>query len=99
MCFLSPTLNLAFDGEDFIKFVGDLEKYLSLELEEYKTNEVSYLVGKFHEVEVRFVHYRSFEEAAHKWKEISKRINFDDIVIMATDRDGIGTSECISAFD
>ncbi len=97
--FLSPTINLAFDGPDFIKFVGNLKEYLNIELEEYKTNEVSYPVGRLHDVEVRFVHYNTFNEAINKWTERSKRITFDNIVIMATDRDGMGTPECMEAFD
>lgn len=99
MQFLSPTINLAFDGEDFIKFVGNLKLYLQTELEEYKTEEVSYPVGRLQDVEIRFVHYHTFDEAARKWKERSKRINFDNIIIMATDRDGMGTAECMAAFD
>jgi len=97
--FLSPTINLAFDGEDFIKFVCNLKSYLQMDLQEYKTEEVPYPVGRLHDVEIRFVHYRTFDEAERKWKERSKRINFDNIIVMATDRDGMGTDACMAAFD
>lgn len=99
MRFLSPTVNLAFDGPDFVKFCSNLKKYLNTELIEYKTNEVPYPVGRLDDVEIRFVHYKSFEEAKKKWEERSKRINFDKIVVMATDRDGMGTPECMAEFD
>lgn len=99
MQFLSPTINLAFDGPDFVKFCGDLQKYLNIELVEVKTNEVPYPVGRLDDVEIRFVHYKSFEEAKKKWEERCKRINFQKIVVMATDRDGMGTKECMAEFN
>lgn len=99
MQFLSPTINLAFDGEDFIKFVSNLKSYLQNELKEYKTEEVSYPVGRLRDVEIRFVHYHTFDDAVQKWNERCTRINFDNIIVMATDRDGMGTVECMAAFD
>ena len=99
MKFLSPTINLAFDGPDFVKFCSNLEKYLNVELVEIKTDEVSYPVGRLGDVEIRFVHYKTFEEAKKKWEERSKRINFEKIVVMAHDRDGMNSDECMAAFD
>lgn len=66
---------------------------------EYKTNEVSYPVGHLDDVEIHFIHYKSFKEAKEKWEERSKRVNFDKILVMATDRDGMGSEECMKAFD
>ena len=58
-----------------------------------------YPVGHLDDVEIRFVHYKSFEEAKKKWEERSKRINWNKIIVMATDRDGMDTPECMEAFD
>ncbi|MDM0632410.1 DUF1919 domain-containing protein [Clostridium perfringens] len=100
MKFLSPTINLAFDGEDFCSFCENLEYNLSQQIREYKTDKVSYPVGKIGDnIEIRFVHYKTFEEAVTKWNERVKRINFEKIFIMATDRDGMNSKKCLSRFD
>lgn len=100
MQFLSPTINLAFDGCDFLTFVENLKYYLSQDIVEYKTDKVSYPVGKIdNKVEIRFVHYPSFDNAKTKWDERSKRINYDKILIMAHDRDGMNSKECLERFD
>lgn len=99
MQFSSPTVNLAFDGPDFVKFCSDLKGYLSKELTEVKTDAVPYPVGRLDDVEIRFVHYKTFEEAKKKWEERSRRVNFDKILVMACDRDGMGSPECMAQFD
>ncbi|MDD6793804.1 MAG: DUF1919 domain-containing protein [Clostridiaceae bacterium] len=100
MKFLSPTINLAFDGKDFCNFCGDLENNLKRKITEYKTDKDSYPVGRINdEIEIRFVHYHTFEEAVKKWNERVKRINYEKILIMATDRDGMNSKECMEAFD
>lgn len=97
MRFLSPTINLAFDGPDFVRFCMDLPHYLAQEIVEYKTDAVNYPVGRLGDVEIRFVHFHSFEEAKQKWEERARRINWDKILIMATDRDGM--TDCMEQFD
>lgn len=97
MRFLSPTVNLAFDGEDFCKFCLNLEHYISQELVEHRTELVSHPVGMLDDVQILFVHYKTFAEAKEKWEERSKRINFDRIFVMATDRDGM--TNCMEQFD
>lgn len=100
MKFLSPTINLAFDGPDFCNFCENLQYYLKQELIEVKTDAVPYPVGRLGEnIEVRFVHYKSFEEAKRKWEERAKRVNYKKIFIMCTDRDGMNLPECIERFD
>ena len=97
--FLSPTINMAFDGPDFIRFVMNLEKYINEELVENVSGEVDYPVGRLDDVEIQFVHYKTFEEAKKKWEERKQRINFSNLYVIATDRDGMGNEECMKAFD
>ena len=97
--FLSPTINMAFDGPDFIRFVTNLEKYLNRELVESVSREVNYPVGRIDDVEIQFVHYKTFEEAKEKWEDRKQRINLNNIYVIATDRDGMGNEECMKAFD
>ena len=99
MQFLSPTINLAFDGPDFVKFCSDIPRYINSELVEVETDQVPYPVGRLDDVEIRFVHYKTFDEAKQKWEERSKRIHYEKILVMATDRDGMSSAECMEAFD
>ena len=58
--FLTPTVNLAIDGDDFCTFCENLEYFLSLELKPYRTDSVDYPVGRLGgDVEIRFIHYNS----------------------------------------
>ena len=100
MQFKSPTINLAFDGSDFCDFCANLEYNLEQEIKEYKTDMVSYPVGKIGDnIEIRFVHYSSFEEAKLKWQERTSRINYDKILLLSTDRDGMNLPENMEKFN
>lgn len=85
--FRSPTINLYIKPHDFLKFVSNLKAYLAEELVEVKT-EYSYPVGKLKDIYIFFMHYSNFQEAKKKWDERKARVNYDDIYIMMTDRDG-----------
>lgn len=95
--FNSPTVNLLFEASDFIKFVGNLEHYLSCELTECESDK-DYPVGKIDDIKVYFMHYKSFEEAEKKWFERAERIVWDNIFVIATDKDGC-TYDDLCAFE
>lgn len=87
--FLSPTVNLFMVNEDFIKFCENLEYYLSLEIMPYHGEiKREYPLGTCGDLVLYFVHYNSFDEAKKKWNDRRKRVNLDNIYIIATDRDG-----------
>ena len=85
MKFLSPTINLHFKADDFIKFVNNIENYLSQDLD-MRYGEF-YPVGKLCDIEIYFNHYNTCKEAVEKWNERKKRINFDKMAVIMTDRD------------
>lgn len=98
--FLTPTVNLAIDGDDFCTFCENLEYFFSLELKPYRTDIVDYPVGRLGgDVEIRFIHYNSFETAKQTWERRKERINFNKILIMSSDRDGMGKDKCLKRFD
>ena len=99
MQFLSPTINMSFDGPDFIKFLINIEHYVGLELEEFVTDVVPYPVGHLGDIELRFNHYSTFEEAKQKWDERKNRINYKRIFVIATDRDGMLAYDCMEQFN
>lgn len=99
--FNTPTVNLFMYPNDFLKFVSDLPKYTDAHntLEEVKSfNDEVYPIGKLKDIEIHFMHYKTFEEAKEKWFERCKRIDFNNIFIMMTDRDGC-TYENLLDFD
>ena len=84
--FLSPTINLFFSTTDFLKFVGNLEAYLAMDLR-MKMGE-AYPLGYLGDVLIHFMHYESCEEARKKWNERKQRINWQRIVVFCTDMEG-----------
>lgn len=84
--FTSPTINLCFPPEDFIRYIHHLTDYSNLELVEERDPAVSYPIGVLHnqfgEVRIHFMHYRSFRAAKEKWEERTHRIDYDNIYII-----------------
>lgn len=96
--FNSPTVNLFFYPKDFIKYVKNLKYYSSLKLEFIRKANINYPIGKLDDIEIYFMHYETEELAKQKWEERTKRINYDNIFILMTDRDGC-TEEDLQEFD
>lgn len=94
MKFLSPTINLYFPAKDFIKFVKNIKYYVELPL---KIVEEEPIVGYLEDVKMVFLHYTSAKEAKEKWEERRKRILWEKIFVIATDRDGFD-EECFQEF-
>lgn len=84
----TPTINLFFYPSDFIKFVENIEYYISIELQEVQNELFDYPIGCLDDINIHFMHYDTFSNAKQKWEERCKRINLDNIYIMMTDRDG-----------
>lgn len=94
MQFLSPTINLKILPNDFVEFVSHLKFYLSQKIIPASEKKEKYPVGKITKycgegfIYIYFVHYHNFKDAVAKWHERTKRINFDNLFIMMTSRDG-----------
>ena len=92
--FNSPTVNLYFRAEDFIRFCENLPYYLSIEDMVPCTDSAvvggrTYPVAYLGDLVLFLVHYASVEEANRKWQDRKTRIRMDNLVILATDRDGM----------
>lgn len=101
--FLSPTVNLFFKAEDFIKFCENLEHYIGIdEFVECKDPAVigdrTYPIVHLGDLTLFLVHYHSVEEAQEKWNSRKKRINWKNIVVLDTDREGM-TEELKDRFE
>lgn len=86
--FLSPTINTFIREPDFVKLCCNLEYYMSLPLELRWDEE--YPVGRLDDIEIHFMHYETCKEARDSWERRKKRINYDRILVLSTDRDGFG---------
>ena len=95
--FNTPTVNLYFDAGDYMRFVSDLDRYLSEELIEIPSDK-PYPVGNIDDITIHFMHYKSFDEARSKWIERSGRVDMNNLFLMFTDRNDC-TIDDLKAFD
>lgn len=95
--YLTPTVNLSMDMDDFVKLAGNLRWYLEQEFTELEP-ENGYPEGLLGDIRIHFVHYRTFEEGVQKWKERKQRINWDNLFIVGTEKDSC-TYETLKRFE
>lgn len=108
----TPTLGLWFMPDDFPKFCTHLKHYLESDIteKEHSKNELGeykrlhrlkkpYPVGSLGgDVEIHFLHYSTFEEAATKFKRRAKRVNQKKMLLIAMEQNGC-LEEDVKAFD
>lgn len=84
--FQSPTIDMYFSGEDFIRFAEEPEKYLAAEPTLWWGEE--YPMGRIADVEIHFMHYNSCSEALSAWNRRRTRVRVDRLVMLCTDMEG-----------
>lgn len=98
--YTSPTIGLFMMDDDYIKFLENLDYYLSQSLtfithEESKYHESlqrettakeTYPIALLDDIEVHFMHYHSNEEAMQKWEYRKKRINKEHLLVKMSQR-------------
>ena len=96
--FMSPTINLSFDMNDYVKMLENLPWYMQQTIVPYKDDRFEYPTGMLGDIEIRFNHYKTFEEAVAKWEERKKRINWDNLFVIGIDGDNC-TYDSLKRFD
>ncbi len=96
--FLSPTINLSFDMNDFVKLMEKPQWYMAQEIIPFEDKRFDYPCGMLADIEIRFNHYETFQEAKEKWDERKRRINWDNLFVLGIDGDNC-TSETLRRFD
>ena len=96
--FNSPFVNLWIKPRDYIKLLDNLERYMDAELVETHEEGIDYPIGLLLDVSIYFQHYVSFDEAAKKWNERKERMDYNNLFIIFTDRDGCSYEDLL-AFD
>ena len=79
--------------KDFIKLLKNMQYYMSCELDFTSEEDIRYPVGLLDDLRIYFEHYKSEEEAKAKWEERVRRINYSNLFIMFSDRDGCTESD------
>lgn len=89
--FNSPTVNMFFEAADFVKFCLNIKYYINLIPEEdlELTKSCGYPVCRLDDVHLYCVHYKNVNQIRDKWIERSQRINYDNLFIIMTDRNGL----------
>lgn len=95
--YLSPTINLSIEMNDFVKMVEDLRWYMDQEIAKSSGPE-AYPIGMLGDVRIQFVHYETFEQGVQQWNERKERINWENLFIVGTQKDGC-TYETLKRFD
>lgn len=98
MRFMSPTINLSFDMNDYVRFLENLEYYLQQPVVPVDDDRFDYPCGMVGDVEIRFNHYKTFEQAAAKWNERKLRIDWNNLFVVGIDGDDC-TYESLQRFD
>lgn len=96
--FNSPTVNLYFLPEHFLKFVSDPQKYLCAEMKEVRLPDVDYPVGQIEDIQLFLMHYDSFAEAKAAWERRARRVDLTNVFLIMTDKNDC-TYEHIKQFD
>ena len=99
--FLSPTINLAVNPDEYLTFLENFDEALSADVEPFFETAVSYPVGIIRlnsgkSVRLYFKHYKTFEEAVEKWYERRERVNRDNMfVLMEMKKHKRGSAETV----
>ena len=86
--FTSPTINLYFNHTDFLSYATHLEEYSKdFDLIEDLSATEKFPVGILKkiglpDVKIFFMHYPDFTTAKAKWVERTKRIDFDNVLVL-----------------
>ena len=98
----SPTVGLLINGDDYIKFCGNLKYYLSqklvffpLEQSKYAADfhDMSFPAAKLDDIEVYFMHYADEQTAAEKWYRRCERVNWDFLIYKISEREAFSEQD------
>lgn len=83
--FKSPFINLFLSNEDFLEALENFDSFLDAIIVEDIQSEKPYLVGIVNsKIRINFMHYKTFDDAIHKWEQRKSRISRENLCIMLT---------------
>lgn len=93
--FNSPFVNLYLMPKDFVKLCYNLKEYMNSELVFIENSGKQYPVAMLKDITIYFMHYKSEIEVLSKWQERVKRIDYNHLYFLFTDRDGCSENELL----
>lgn len=110
--YLSPTIGTYFFSEDYLKFLQNLEYYLSCDIRFISCHESKYAdelfrrgdinttcpIGVIDDIEIIFLHYHSNLEAYEKWNRRKNRIDMNHLYVKFSEMN-MCTIEQLKLFD
>jgi len=96
--FNSPFVNLWLKPKDFLKLCENMEYYMGCQLKFVNDEHTAYPIAMLDDIKIYFQHFKSEKDARTKWEIRKKRIDYHNIFILFTDRDGC-TYEDLQRFD
>jgi len=107
----TPTIGLFFLAQDYVKFLSNIEFYLSKQLEfidpkesihfeQFKryVDSINFPIAKLDDIEIFFLHYKDQEEVIEKWNRRMSRVNWKDLIIILAENETCNY-EVIKQFD
>lgn len=94
--FRSPTVNLMMLQRDFLKFVLNINNYLSCTPLFFKHSEYTCPCARFDDIVIHFTHYHDEKDALKSWERRTERIDFDNLFIFLEERDGLTYEDILS---
>lgn len=86
--FQSPTVNIYIRPHEFVHMCENMGYYMELPLIEAPYNEqIGYPVAMLGDITLYCKHYAAFDEVEKAWNKRKKRIDWDHVYFMMTDRD------------
>lgn len=105
----SPTVGMFIMPEDYLKFLANLDFYISQPLvfvtpEKskwksillYKGNWGTYLIGQLGDIELHLLHYHDEKVALDKWNRRIKRIDKKHLIVKFNDQNGATKQDIIT---
>lgn len=87
--FLSPTINMFIEDENFVKLVENLEEYMHIQPKPLLDDYVEPLNPLIHypkitvgDIEICCLHYKNCEDAIEQWEKRKVRINYNNVFVI-----------------
>lgn len=99
----TPFVNMFMHAPCYIKLLQDFLPYMAKELvivrqSKYKEELTDYPVGLLGDIEIHFIHYNLNDDVVGKWRARLKRVNFEKLLFVLSERDGCSI-ENLKEFD
>lgn len=97
--FDSPTVNLTINTSDFCNFLEHFDYYISQPMVDsgFNAHDIPFGTIKGYEnipdIDINFIHYKTFEEGYKKWNERKTRINKENMYVIMYDIDNLNKDD------